>query len=340
MNNAPLTKNRYNKEAFTHSLRTMNKTSRARPFIIQATPLTPLVSPLFQAFGVTVYMKREELNHPEIQGNKWHKLRLNLQMAHKQNKKTLLTFGGAYSNHIAATAVAAQEAGLNSIGIIRGQELAHHRDRWSHTLKYAAQRGMAFQFITRAQYREKSLPHQLNTLQKKYPDAYILPEGGSNALAVKGFEPLMHQIDTQCPDWTHLFTSVGTGATFAGLINYAQHIPNRTLLGVAALKQGEHLLPSIQNWITQKKVNQWQLLTQYHYGGYAKRTKLLQTLMQQFERTFQIPLDPIYTAKMVAAFYDLLQKNALPPGSKIILLHTGGLQGRLQQTRIKSSLYK
>ncbi|MCF6254431.1 MAG: pyridoxal-phosphate dependent enzyme, partial [Thiomicrorhabdus sp.] len=293
-------------------------------------PLTQLISPLFEAHQVNVYIKRDELNHPLIQGNKWHKLRLNVQEALRQHKTTLLTFGGAYSNHIAATAVAAQEAGLDSIGVIRGDELARQPEKWSHTLQQASKNGMVLQFVTRAEYRKKS--EMVTPLQARFPDAYILPEGGSNALAVEGFKPLMQQIERQCPDWTHLFSAVGTGATLAGLIKYAP-LKNKTsphlriILGVPAMKQGDYLHPKIHEWIEETPTNQWQRLTEYHCGGYAKTPAYLLNQKQQFEEEFGIQLDPVYTAKMVYAFYQELKQNKIPPGSTVILLHTGGLQG-------------
>ncbi|GKT11297.1 MAG: 1-aminocyclopropane-1-carboxylate deaminase [Thiomicrorhabdus sp.] len=297
-------------------------------FSLKTTPCTQLFSKEFTQYGVTVWIKREDLNQPHIQGNKWHKLKLNIEAALRQGKTTLLTFGGAYSNHIAATAAAAQLAELKSIGIIRGQELTGAPEKWSHTLKAAEQKGMQFEFISRSHYRNKTCPDFLQALQKSYPDAYIIPEGGSNTLAVKGFESLMPEIEEQCPDWTHLFTAVGTGGTLAGLVSYAQQQDGRHIVGVPVLKKGEYLLPQIKNWIGYRPTNEWYLLTEYHTGGYAKTTPKLRQRMQQFEQNFEIDLDPIYTAKMVNAFYDQLEKKLIPVGSKIILLHTGGLQGR------------
>ena len=294
--------------------------------------MTQLLSAAFKRADVTVWMKREELNHPTIQGNKLYKLKYNLEAALAEQKKTLLTFGGAYSNHIAATAAAAKALGLNSIGIIRGQELAGNPDKWSHTLKAAHQNGMTFQFVTRIDYRNKSDEKNLRELQATYPDSFIIPEGGSNALAIRGFESLTDQIETQIPDWTHLFTAVGTGGTLAGLVRYAQLKPQRKIQGIPVLKQGDYLQPQVENWIGNQPVNQWQLLTEYHAGGYAKTTPELLARMQKFEAEFGIDLDPVYTAKMVMAFYDQLEKNKIPPGSKVILLHTGGLQGRAQKT--------
>lgn len=285
-------------------------------------------------------MKREELNHPTVQGNKLHKLKLNIKEATRQQKETLLTFGGAYSNHIAATAAAAKQAGLNSIGFIRGEELALSPDKWSPTLKLAQQNGMTLYFISRKNYRHKNRPDTLKKLQSEFPHAYIIPEGGSNFLAVQGFESLMSDIETQCPNWTHLYTAVGTGGTLAGLVSFSKLNLNRTILGVASLKNSDYLRPIIAQWILQttehKSVNHWQLLTHYHLGGYAKKTAELLQQISDFKIQFKIDLEPIYTAKMVMAFYNQLENNLLKPGSKIVLLHTGGLQGNSEKLPIKT----
>ncbi len=277
-------------------------------------------------------MKREELNHPTVQGNKLHKLTLNIEAAKRQKKRSLLTFGGAYSNHIAATAVAAKLAGLKSIGFIRGEELALTPDKWSHTLKLAQKNGMTLYFVSRAEYREKSHPDTLLTLHRKFPHAYILPEGGSNELAVQGFRALMDDIETQCPKWTHLYSAVGTGGTLAGLVSFSKFQSERQILGVAALKNAGYLIPQIERWILQttpnSQINRWELFTQYHGGGYAKNPADSEQRMTIFEQQFGIALEPIYTAKMVSAFYDQLQNRHIKPNSKIVLLHTGGLQGR------------
>ncbi len=305
-------------------------------FSVKTTQMTQLSSPLFDEYQIEVWMKRDEMNHPTVQGNKWHKLKLNLNEAVRQQKDTLLTFGGAYSNHIAATAAAAQQAGLKSIGFIRGEELALSPDKWSPTLKLAQKNGMTLHFISRTDYREKNRPDTQQKLQFEFPLAYIIPEGGSNILAVQGFESLVSDIEIQCPDWTHLYTAVGTGGTLAGLVSFAKPDLNRTLLGVAVLKNADYLVPLIEQWILQaaehNSVNHWQLLTQYHTGGYAKKTAELLQKMSDFEMEFKIDLEPIYTAKMVAAFYDQLHKNLIKPGSKVVLLHTGGLQGRVGKT--------
>ncbi len=291
------------------------------------TPLTELHHPLFDQYQVKVWIKRDDLNHPAIQGNKWHKLKLNIQAAQQQHKSTLLSFGGAYSNHIAATAAAAKAHGLHSIGFIRGEELENRPDKWSHTLQTAVQNGMQLQFLSRQSYKLKNTPEFLAALKEQYPDAYILPEGGSNSLAVQGFATLMQELEQQLPDWTQLYTAVGTGGTLAGLIKYAKLKPQRCIYGVATLKQADYLLPQISDWIGAGAHNKWQLLTKYHDGGYAKLSPQLQAFKQEFEQQFHIPLDPVYSVKMVNACFQQLQQGLIPPGSHIVLLHTGGLQG-------------
>lgn len=225
------------------------------------TPLTPLNSRLFEEQQIEVWMKRDDLNHPTIQGNKWHKLKYNLLQAKKLGKTTLITFGGAFSNHIAATAAAAKSYGFKSIGIIRGQELAQNPHKWSHTLKNAQQNGMHLEFIDRQTYRNKDSTNYLDTLQNQYPDSYILPEGGTNNLAILGFDELMNDIQQQCPNWTHLFCPVGTGGTFTGLIHFANQTPQKDnpqtkkVIGVAVLKQAEYLIPQIEKWLANLETN-------------------------------------------------------------------------------------
>lgn len=300
------------------------------------TPMTQLRSALFDEHKVTVFIKRDDLNHPLIQGNKWHKLKLNLQYAQQQNIDTLITFGGAYSNHIAATAYAAKGAGLKSVGYIRGAELAGLPETWSKTLLTAAENGMELRFLTRQAYRDKASKAFTDALHAEFSNGYILPEGGSNDLAIDGFSSLMNDLEQQQPNWTHLYTAVGTGGTLAGLIKHARYKKQRTIQGVAVLKQADYLLPQINRWSSKglktlgtehiKQVN-WQLLLNYHGGGYAKLSNELKVFKSDIEAQFHIPLDPIYTVKMVYAFYQELKRGQIKPGATVILLHTGGLQG-------------
>ena len=294
------------------------------------TPINQLHSPLFDKHQITVLMKRDDLNHPQIQGNKWHKLKLNLQQAQQQNRDTLITFGGAYSNHIAATAYAAKQYGFKSIAYIRGAELAGLPHRWSKTLITAAENGMQLRFLTREAYRDKTSEAFIKMVQAEFPNAYLLPEGGSNELAVNGFASLMADIEQQQPNWTHLYSAVGTGGTLAGLIKHAAYKENRTIQGIAVLKQADYLLPHINQWISNNQIDlqvEWQLLLDYHGGGYGKLSAELKQLKKDFEAQFNIPLDPVYTVKMVAAFYQELKLGHINAGATVILLHTGGLQG-------------
>jgi len=309
-----------------------------------ATPLTQLHSPLFTQYQVKVWMKRDDLNHPVVQGNKWHKLKYNLIQAKLTHKNTILTFGGAYSNHIAATAAAAKDADLQSIGVIRGNELENSPEKWSPTLQVAAENGMQFIFIDRQTYRLKATSDFLTNLQKQYPTSFIIPEGGSNKYAVLGFEDLVTDLYQQCPEWTHIFSPVGTGGTLAGLIHFSNiHQLNtkntscRTIVGIPVLKNGDYLSNQIQELLSQAtdklqvdniQTVAWKLLTQYHDGGYAKQSNKGRNSQHEFEKEFSILLDPIYTSKMIYAFYDQLKTGKIPKGSSIILLHTGGLQGR------------
>ncbi len=302
------------------------------------TPLTRIYSDLFEQHQVQVWIKHDYMRHPEVQGNKWHKLKYNLKQAIDNKKNTLLTFGGAYSNHIAAVSAAAKSMNLHSIGIIRGDELAANQERWSHTLKQAHQNQMQLNFISRQDYRLKSNDEYLQQLQTEYPHAYILPEGGSNKLAVLGFAELMQEINQQLPQWSRLFSAVGTGGTLAGLTAFAYSgivepvTSVKKVIGIPVLKQGEYLIPAIQNWITDISNNQpqtadWELLTQYHHGGYAKQTDDLINFQAEFETQHHVPLDPIYTSKTFYAFYDQLQSGNIPENSRVILYHSGGLQG-------------
>lgn len=300
------------------------------------TPLQHLPHPLFEQYGIDVWIKRDDLNHPTIQGNKWHKLMPNLVAARHQGKSQLLTFGGAYSNHIAATAAAGKHYGFKTFGWIRGDELAQKPHLWCHTLKQAQADGMTFEFMSRPAYREKETPDFLSELSKRYPQAYLLPEGGTNALAVSGFEKVMQTIEKQCPEWTHLYTAVGTGGTLAGLGYFAARSPllnqnPKHLYGIATLRAADYLVPQIQHLMQcpgdAEPHFKWQLLTQYSGAGYAKTSLEVINLNNWFKTSFNIELDPVYTSKMVFGFMQELKQNRIPKGAKVILYHSGGLQG-------------
>ena len=267
--------------------------------------------------GISLTVKREDQLHPEISGNKYRKLKYNILEAQKQQKKTLLTFGGAYSNHIAATAAAGKEYGFKTIGIIRGDELTNKVSE-NPTLTYAQSYGMQFKFISRSDYRKKEEVSFIEALDKEYGDFYLIPEGGTNKLAVKGCEEILTKDDV---DFDYICTCVGTGGTIAGIINSAK--ARQKVLGFSALK-GDFLEEEIRKYTT---LNGWQLITDYHFGGYGKIKPELITFMNEFKEKTGISLDPIYTGKMVFGIIDMIEKNLIDKNSKILVVHTGGLQG-------------
>ncbi|MEN2487913.1 pyridoxal-phosphate dependent enzyme [Flavobacterium sp. B11] len=266
---------------------------------------------------ISLTIKREDLIHPFVSGNKFRKLKYNLLQAKVENKKTLLTFGGAFSNHIAAVAYAGMEQGFKTIGIIRGDELLNKIEE-NPTLKFAQENGMQFEFVSREEYRLKNEESFLQKLQDKFGDFYLVPEGGTNELAVKGCEEILTVEDAV---FNYVCCAVGTGGTISGLINNS--LPNQKILGFPALK-GDFLTDEIR--IFANKDN-WNLVSDYHFGGYGKiNLELIEFINAFFEKT-KVPLDPIYTGKMVFGVIDLIGKNYFPPHSKILLIHTGGLQG-------------
>ena len=262
-------------------------------------------------------MKRDDLIHPIVSGNKFRKLKYNLLEAKIQKKQILLTFGGAFSNHIAAVAYAGQQNGLKTIGIIRGDELKN-KELLNSTLLFAKSCGMEFEFVSREVYRLKSEKLYIDNLRLKFGDFYLVPEGGTNSLAVMGCQEIVTEHDA---NFDFICCAVGTGGTIAGVINSAY--PNQKILGFPALK-GDFLKNEIRIFAQN---NNWELITDYHFGGYGKVNKELIIFINQFFSSTQIPLDPIYTGKMVYGVLDLIANNYFPANSKILMIHTGGLQG-------------
>ncbi|MDM1303768.1 1-aminocyclopropane-1-carboxylate deaminase/D-cysteine desulfhydrase [Acinetobacter indicus] len=264
-----------------------------------------------------ISIKRLDLIHPQISGNKFFKLKYNLLAARQQGFEKVLTFGGGYSNHIAATAFAAHKFGFQSLGMIRGEELAQRP--LNPTLATAQQFGMQLEFISRNAYRQKDQPDFLQHLQQQYPDFYLIPEGGTNALAVQGCREILTAEDAQ---FDLICCAVGTGGTFAGLIEASQQ--HQQLLGFSALK-GDFLTHEVAQLTTKRN---WRILDDYCCGGYAKTTPELIQFIQTFEQRYNIPLEQVYTGKMLRGIFDLIDQDKIGPDQKILLIHTGGLQGR------------
>ena len=267
--------------------------------------------------GIELYIKREDVLHSEISGNKFRKLKYNLEEAKHLAFTKLLTFGGAFSNHIAAVAAAGRDYGFNTIGVIRGEELALKYQE-TPTLNKAFHDGMQFEFTTRTQYRDKTNPEFLKSLKEKFGGFYLIPEGGTNELAIKGCEEILTKND-QIFDF--ICCSVGTGGTISGIINSLQ--PHQKALGFPALK-GDFLFDEIRKYA---KNDRWNLITDYHFGGYAKINEQLKQFMRYFYEKYLITLDPVYTSKLTFGVTDLISKGYFKPHSKILIIHTGGLQG-------------
>ncbi len=267
--------------------------------------------------GVSLFVKREDLTHPIISGNKYRKLKYNLQEARKRGYKTLLTFGGAYSNHIAATAQAGLENSFQTVGVIRGEEL---EGKWrdNPTLYSAHKAGMKFQFVSREAYRQKSSPQFLEDLEVKWGSFYHIPEGGTNTLAVKGCEEILQDGDR---DFDVIAACVGTGGTLAGLINSAE--AHQEVLGFPALRDAG-LQADICNFARKRN---WRLVWDYHFGGYAKVTPTLISFINHFRRETGISLDPIYTGKLLYGLLEMVKEGRFKKHTRILAIHSGGLQG-------------
>jgi 1-aminocyclopropane-1-carboxylate deaminase len=258
------------------------------------------ITPSWLPANIQAAMLRLDLLHPEVSGNKWFKLKYNLEAA---GKRPVVTFGGAYSNHIAATAAACALMEIPCTGIIRGERPAI----LSHTLQQAVAKGMQLDFVSREAYRLKD--------STSYPDAYVIPEGGNNEHGVRGCKEILTLADTS--SFTHILCACGTGTTLTGLISSA--LPHQQVLGYVVLKGAEYLQQEIPPG------NNWRLIHEYHGGGYAKTSPALIGFINQFYRETQIPLDVVYTGKLVYGF----SQSVFPAGSKVLLIHTGGLQGNL-----------
>lgn len=256
--------------------------------------------------------------HPLVSGNKWFKLKENIKDALQRNDKSLLTFGGAYSNHLIATAAAAQASGLQSIGIVRG---FHGKEHPTETLKECEALGMQLHYVSREDYTKKRAEEFLSQLHLLYPEAYVIPEGGDNTNGIIG----AGEIASYIPPNTNLVAlPIGTGTTFSGIRNRLENTVQ--MLGFPVMKGGVYLKEEIEHKLDTNEGN-WQLNADYHFGGFAKYNQELIDFMNDFYAKHHIPLDFVYTAKMMYGIFDLLQKDYFAEGSNICCIHTGGLQG-------------
>ena len=288
---------------------------------IFAVMLQQIQTPLLTQKNIKLFVKREDLHqplplHPEVSGNKWRKLKYNLIEAQRLNHDTLLTFGGAYSNHIYATAAAGAAYNLKTIGIIRGEETLP----LNPTLSFAIAKGMRLHYINRTTYREKNTPQFLEYLKKEFGKCYILPEGGTNQLALKGCAEIMDDVQE---NYDYVCCACGTGGTLAGIIT---GLPShKKALGFSALK-GNFLIKEINSLLKTKNFKNWQLITDYHFKGYARFDDNLLNFIKAFHQEHNILLERIYTGKMMYGIFDLIEKDFFKKHTSIVAIHTGGLQ--------------
>lgn len=279
-------------------------------------PIQQLNSKFLEEHEVELWLKRDDLIHEVISGNKWRKLKLNIAEAKKQGLDKIVTFGGAYSNHIAATAAAGEVLGIGTIGIIRGDEGFENK-----TLKNAKENGMRLQFVNRADYKLKAEPQFIEQLEEQFGFFYLIPEGGANGLGVQGCEEIMNEVEEI---FDVITVSAGTGTTASGI---CRMLKNEHLLVFPALKGGGFILEEMKSHCSAEQIEKVELQLDYHFGGYGKTKPEQIDFMDKFQKEFQIELDRVYTSKMMFGLFDLIKNNHFKKGTKILVIHTGGVQG-------------
>jgi 1-aminocyclopropane-1-carboxylate deaminase/D-cysteine desulfhydrase-like pyridoxal-dependent ACC family enzyme len=290
-------------------------------------PLTKVPFAPLNDHGITLLVKRDDLIHPDVSGNKWRKLRLNIEQATSRGNDTLLTFGGAHSNHIAATAAAGKIFGLKTIGIIRAEDA----DLANHTLAFAARCGMHIHRVSRSEFRQVDNWEYRISLKEVFGNFYLIPQGGAGYYGVQGCQDILKEIEIP---YHRVFVGAGTGTTLSGMALANKGLA--TLYGVSALKGGAFLIDDVRSNIKEvvndpeaasflmEKIH---ILDSYHFGGYARIGHELIDFMRRFTAETGIKLDPVYTAKTAFAMSDLAAKNPPAQPETWVLIHTGGLQG-------------
>lgn len=274
-------------------------------------PLQKIENELTQQFKINLYLKRDDLIHPEISGNKWRKLKYNIEVAKRENKDTILTFGGAFSNHITATAKAAEVFKFKSIGIIRGEE----HQPLNKSLQFAKDCGMQLYYLDRENYKNKNIDALPTTHDAQF--TYILPEGGANALAIKGCAEIVDEINI---DFDFIISACGTGTTIAGIASNLK--THQKALGIAVLKHEKLKEDIIHN---NPDLKSEFLILDSHFGGYAKTSPALIQFIKTFYLEHNILLDYVYTGKMMYGIFDLISNNYFPENTTIVAVHTGGV---------------
>lgn len=286
---------------------------------ISPSPLQRLRLPWVERAGIALWLKRDDLLHPHISGNKWRKLAPNIAHAVRQGHCHLLTFGGAYSNHLTAVAAAGRLLSFRTTGIVRGERV----EPLNPSLSFAEGQGMRLHFLSRSEFRLRKKAEAWPEWQRRLGPCYILPEGGSNDLAVQGCADIAREVEAVGIEPDYWVVAAGTGATAAGIVRGKRH---GQVWAVSALK-GDFLERAIEHFAGCPCGTHWRLVRGYHHGGFARWTPALVAFINDFRRATGVRLDPIYTGKMMWAVYRLALSSFFRVGSEVVAVHTGGLQG-------------
>ena len=264
-------------------------------------------------------MLRLDLLHPVVSGNKWYKLRLNMDHAKNNGYKTIVTSGGGYSNHLIATAYAAKRFGLQSVGIVRGKY-----DVLTPTLVDCQAQGMELIFVTQEDYKNQHQPEWAEKLVAHFDEVFIIPEGGANERGRTGAGLITRFITS---DYTHVMIDVGTGTTLTGIRNNLT--TSQQIFGFVPMKQGAYLASHIREHLLPAQDKNWQLLDKWHFGGFGKWNAELLAFMNDFYRENKIPLDVVYASKMMYGLKEMLDDNCFNSSDRLLCIHSGGLQGNI-----------
>ena len=288
-------------------------------------PITPIDDPLLTDKNVQLFIKRDELIHPLLQGNKWRKLKYNLLDAAEQSASTILSFGGAYSNHLHALAAAGKQFNFNTIGIIRGERPA----TLNPCLQDMQNWGMQLEFINRADYKKRDTSEFIQQLKQKHGSFYLIPEGGNNAAGRYGCGELLDELNER---YDGICCEVGSGTQFSALVSghtrSSQATYHTHYLGFVVMKNPA-LLQQLGDYFELQKISysNWSLNHDYHFGGFARANDTLHEFIWQFKQRQAIQLEPVYSGKMLYGLYQLIEQDYFKPGSRILAIHGGGLQG-------------
>lgn len=269
---------------------------------------------------VSVDIKRDDLIDDVVSGNKLFKLHYHLQAFKEQKRHTLLTFGGAYSNHLHATAYAGKMLGIQTVGIVRAEP--HELEHLTPTLNDCKHWGMILEPVSRSEYKLKQDSHHIQQIAKQYSDVYWVPEGGSGELGIKGAQLILEGVDQS--QYDVIVLACGTGTTLAGVIKASA--PHVTIIGVPVLKGAKWMTSEVAQYLD-AGMNNWQLELNYHFSGYGKWNETLLAFIEQMQTNIDLPLDPVYTAKAFYGLLDLIRNKTIKAGSRVLFIHTGGLQG-------------